>query len=210
MPERAPSRGRPRDIDAGRRILIAARDLLLVDGYAALSIDEVADQAGVAKTTLYRRWPTKDHLIVAVVALMQDDVPILDTGDIRADLTDYLRQVADGLNTMRRAGLPESADDRSAGVVAEIAAAAARHADLGTLIRAVFARRNAMAIGLLASAARRGALRTDLDVAVLFDQLVGPLYYRILVTGEPVDHPYLDLIIDGALRGARPSHAHPA
>jgi len=78
MPERGPSRGRPRDIDVDRRILIAARDLLLVNGYATLSIDEVADRAGVAKTTLYRRWPAKDHLIVAVVIGEPVDHPCLD------------------------------------------------------------------------------------------------------------------------------------
>jgi AcrR family transcriptional regulator len=203
MAERGGTRGRPRDADADRRILLAARELLLSKGYAALSVDEVAERAGSAKTTLYRRWPTKDHLILSVVALMQEDVPIPDTGDIRSDLLHYLGEVAGGLDSMRKAGRTEGVDDRSAGLIGELAAVAARHADLGALVREMYARRHAVAIGMITAARTRGALRADLDPAVLLDQVVGPLYYRILVSGDPIDQRYLSLLVDGALRGAQ-------
>src|SRR5687768_8747678 len=99
------ARGRPRDTGADRRILDAARQALFTAGYAGLAIDEVAQRAGVAKTTLYRRWPTKDHLAIAVYADMLDrDVPVTDTGDVRADLTAYLQQIAGALQAVRRAG----------------------------------------------------------------------------------------------------------
>ncbi len=198
------NRGRPRDADVDRRILHAARDLLLSKGYAGLSIDEVAERAGSAKTTLYRRWPTKDHLILSVIARMQDDVSIPDSGNLRADLRYYLNEVASGLDRMRRAGRGDDVDDRSAGLVGELAGVAARRRDLGELVRSVFERRNAVAIGLLTSAIARGALRADVDPAVLLDQLIGPIYYRVLVTGAPVDPDYLERLIDGALRSAEP------
>src|SRR5690349_24182713 len=125
-------RGRPRDSDADRRILDAARQALLSAGYAGLAIDQVAQRAGVAKTTLYRRWPTKDHLAIAVYADMLDrDVPVTDTGDVRADLVTYLGQIAATLESVRRAGLPPGDTGRSAGIVAELVAAAARHPDVG-------------------------------------------------------------------------------
>ncbi|HEY4460467.1 MAG TPA: TetR/AcrR family transcriptional regulator [Pseudonocardiaceae bacterium] len=200
----AGNRGRPRDADVDRLIMNAARDLLLSKGYASMSIDEVAERAGSAKTTLYRRWPTKDHLILSVIAQMQDDVAIPDSGDLRADLRYYLGAVAGGLDSMRKAGRADNADEHSAGLVGELAGVVARRSDLGELVRAVYARRNAVAIGLLTSAIARGDLRADVDPAVLLDQLIGPIYYRVLVTGERIDADYLDQLIEGALRGAEP------
>jgi AcrR family transcriptional regulator len=197
--------GRPRsDIDG--RALDVALGHLVAHGYTGLSVDAVAQEAGVAKTTLYRRWPTKDHLAVAVIARMQDAVEVPDTGDIRADLTDYLEQIALGLNRMRRAGRPdEAADDPSAGLVAELAVAAARHNDIGELLRAVFAQRNAVVLAVLERARQRGELRPDTEPEVLFDQLAGALYYRLLVTGQPIDRAYAQRLVHSALTGVLPA-----
>src|SRR3979490_603906 len=102
-------RGRPRDGEADGRIVGGALELLLAKGYEGFSTDEVAARAGCAKTTLYRRWPTQDHLIVAVVARMQNEVEVVDTGDLHHDLIEYLTAVAAGLNWMRMAGRPDGA-----------------------------------------------------------------------------------------------------
>ncbi|WP_406312079.1 TetR/AcrR family transcriptional regulator [Streptosporangium sp. NBC_01639] len=196
-------RGRPRDADVDERVLRATTDLLLTRGYAGLSVDEVAERAQVAKTTLYRRWPTKDHLALAVVTRLQDDDEITDTGDIRRDLADYLEKIAAGLNRMRAAGRPAGQqDDPSAGTVAELVAAAARHDDIGRLERAMYARRNALARRLLERARDRGELRPDLDLEALFDQLAGALYYRVLITGDPVGRAYAERLVASALAGA--------
>lgn len=194
-------RGRPRDSDADRRILAAARDALLSAGYAGLAVDEVAQRAGVAKTTLYRRWPTKDHLAIAVYADMLDrDVPVTDTGDIRADLVAYLQQIAATLASVRR---------RSAGIVAELVAAAARHADVGEAMRGLYTRRIRLAVELVERATARGELRSGTDPILLLDQLAGALYYRVLITGMPVDDPYLVRLVGAALDGALPTREHP-
>src|ERR1700730_8020447 len=100
----APRRGRPRDRAVDRRVLSAAWGLLHAGGYAALNMDEVAERAAVAKTTLYRRWPTKDHLAVAVAADLLEEVPIPDTGDLRRDLADFATALAASLNRVRMAG----------------------------------------------------------------------------------------------------------
>jgi AcrR family transcriptional regulator len=197
------SRGRPRDSDADRRILQAARQALLTAGYAGLAIDEVAQHAGVAKTTLYRRWPTKDHLAIAVYADMLDrDVPVTDTGDVRADLSAYLKQIAATLHNVRRAGRPAHAADPSAGIVAELVAAAARHPDVGQAMRGLYARRIRLAIELVERATQRGELRAGTDPVLLLDQLAGALYYRVLITGAPVDDSYLERLVGAALDGA--------
>ncbi|MEV7533504.1 MULTISPECIES: TetR/AcrR family transcriptional regulator [Streptomyces] len=207
-------RGRPRDEEADRRILTAAHGVLEERGYQGFSIDEVAARAAVAKTTLYRRWPTKDHLLVALVAGIQDAVPVTDTGDVRRDLTVYLTAVAGGLNRMRllgrdTAGAPDGPGgpgDRSAGVVAELVAAAARHPDVGDAVRALFARRNALPLALLERARQRGALRADASPEAVFDRLAGALYYRLLITGEPIDARYVEESVHQTLAGAGPTH----
>ncbi|MHC3818213.1 TetR/AcrR family transcriptional regulator [Streptomyces sp. DT9] len=184
------------------RIVESAGELLLGHGYDRFSVDEVAVRAGVAKTTLYRRWPTKDHLVVAVVARMQDEVPVAYRNDVRADLTRYLNAIVDGLHRMRLAGRPSASGDTSAGVVAEVAAAAARHADIGAAVRAMFLRRNALVLRMLEQARDAGELDKDVDPEVVFDQLAGALYYRLLITGAPIDAAYVDRLVASVLRGA--------
>ncbi|MEU4541997.1 TetR/AcrR family transcriptional regulator [Nonomuraea dietziae] len=191
-------RGRPRDTQVDERVLRIAAALIFERGYASLSIDEVAERVGVAKTTLYRRWPTKDHLAVAVVARLQADDEITDTGDIRADLVNYLEKIAAGLNRMRAAGGQKGS---SAGVVGELVAAAARHEDIGQLTHEQYARRNALALALIEQARVRGELRADLDAEALFDQLAGALYYRVLITGAPIDRAYAERLVSSALEG---------
>lgn len=159
---------------------------------------------GAGLATRSRRWPTKDHLAIAVIARMQDDVAVPDTGDVRADLTDYAEQIALGLNRMRRAGRHGDPDDHSAGVVAELVAAAARHPDIGVLVREVFTRRNELVLGLIERARQRGALNAATDPGLLFDQLAGALYYRLLITGRPIDRTYPDRLVNATLTGVLP------
>jgi AcrR family transcriptional regulator len=198
-PNATARRGRPRDGAVDQRVLDAAWDLLLADGYAGLNIDDVAERAGVAKTTLYRRWPTKDHLAVAAAARILNEVPIPATGDLRSDLTEFLTAMAASLNNVRAAGCPGGA---SAGLLAELVATAARHPDIGDTVRALYARRHDMALARLAQASEHEGLRSDIDHAVLIDQLAGPIYYRILVTGAPTDRDYVRRLVHSVLQGA--------
>jgi len=193
-------RGRPRDRAVDQRVLSAAWGLLHAGGYAALNMDDVAERAGVAKTTLYRRWPTKDHLATAVAAEMLGEVPIPDTGDLRRDLTEFAAALAASLDRLRIAG--HSGGGVSAGLAAELVAAAARHPDIGELVRAGYAQRHAMARARLERAREREGLRPDIDQAVLIDQLAGPVYYRILITGAPADREYAERLVDAVLDGA--------
>lgn len=196
-------RGRPRDEGADARIVKAAHELLVERGYDRFAIEDVAARAAVAKTTIYRRWPTKDHLLVALVAKIQDEVAVADTGDIRRDLSVYLTAIATGLDRMRLVGRDATGKgDRSAGVVAELVAAAARHPDVGDAVRNLFSRRNALPLALLDRARERGALAPDTSSEVLFDQLAGALYYRLLITGAPIDADYVERLVDHALAGS--------
>jgi AcrR family transcriptional regulator len=185
------TRGRPRDPSVDERVIAIARDLLLEGGYAGFAIDEVADRARVAKTTLYRRWPSRDHLVAAAVATMLVQPPVADTGDLRADLLRAVTAIAARLREPAMAPL-----------VAELVAAAARHHDLGASLRSLAAQRRQAAVELIARAITRGDLRADVDAAALVDQLTGPLYYRLLITGDPIPDDYISTLVDGILDGA--------
>ena len=196
----AARRGRPRDEAVDRRVLSAAWDLLHAGGYAALNMDDVAERAGVAKTTLYRRWPTKDHLAAAVGAQMLGEVPIPDTGDLRRDLAEFASALAESLDRLRTAG--HDGGGASPGLAAELVAAAARHPDIGEMVRAGYAQRHDLARARLERAVEREGLRSDLDPALLIEQLVGPIYYRILITGAPADRGYAERLVGALLDGA--------
>ena len=95
----APKRGRPRRADADATILSAARELLDETGYAAFNVDVIAERTGIAKTTIYRRWPTKGTLVAAAIdTIPRNDADILeDTERLLAKLDgadlDVLRSV---------------------------------------------------------------------------------------------------------------------
>jgi hypothetical protein len=105
------------------------------------------------------------------------------------------------LNRLRRAGHRDGG--ASAGFAAELVAAAARHRDIGELVRAGFAARHELALARMQRAREAEGLRPGVDLAVLIDQLAGPLWYRVLVTGAPVDRSYAErlaaAVVDGAI-----------
>jgi AcrR family transcriptional regulator len=192
-------RGRPRDSAVDERVLDAAWELLLTGGYAGLNVDEVAERAAVAKTTLYRRWPTKDHLVSALAARSMPPVPVPDTGDLHHDLTEFAVALVSRMYLLCVTG---GSGSTSGAVVTELLAAGVRHPDLGHGIRAFHVRLHAMALDRLRRASEHEGLRPGLDHAILIDQLCGPLYYRVLVTGAATDRHYVERLVDAVLDGA--------
>ena len=90
--DEAPARGRPRAADRTPAILHAVIELIDEDGYDRLRIQDVADRAGVGLATIYRRWPTKQDLVVEALRAKSVDLP--DTGDSRADLLALFSRMA--------------------------------------------------------------------------------------------------------------------
>jgi AcrR family transcriptional regulator len=187
MTDARPRRGRPRDADVDRRILAAARETVAAQGYAGLSIDAVAERAGVAKTTLYRRWPTKARLVADLVSRMQDEARLTETDDIVADLTRLTAGIAASLSAV---GAP---------LVADLTAAIARDPDFGETMRERWAQLRRVAVQVLGRAVERGALSPGFDPEVVVDQLAGPLYYRLLFTGDPLTAEYAATLVENAL-----------
>jgi AcrR family transcriptional regulator len=180
-------RGRPRDAGVEGRVLQAAMTEMRARGYDGLSVDRVAERAGVAKTTIYRRWPTKAELVIAMIAGLRDTVPFEPTADPRRDLTDLVTGVVATLST-----LPVT-------LIADLAAAAAREPRVGETVRALWAERHRAVAAVVAQAQADGHVRSHASPDVLVDQLIGPLYYRLLITGEPITSVYARELVDSVL-----------
>src|SRR5260370_10613411 len=89
--------GRPRSAQAHKAIIDATLELLAEEGFQGLSIEEVAARAGVGKTTIYRRWPSKDELVMEAIRQVQIDVPAIDIGNFRNDLAALIKTVYQSL-----------------------------------------------------------------------------------------------------------------
>lgn len=174
-PTRRP--GRPRDAHRDEAILSAALEILNAEGYAGLTIEGVAARAGVGRPTIYRRWASKPELVVAALA---DSAPIavpdVDTGSLRRDLVAMQR---------RQVALMNSPESRriTAGLVADLAT----DRDLGHIyVSEYLVPRRAIVFRVLQRAVDRGELAPDADFSFVHDLLVGPLFMRAVVWGEPL------------------------
>ncbi len=174
-PHRAP--GRPRDASRDQAILSATVALLRRRGYRGLTIEGVASEAGVGRPTIYRRWPSKPALVVA--ALMDSSrlaLPAPNTGSLRDDLIAVQRHQVFLMNS------PESRRV-TAGLLADLATdeeLAERY------VTEYLMPRRASVFQVLQRGVDRGELTPTVDFAFVYDLLVGPLFMRAVVWGQPL------------------------
>ncbi|MGZ3428189.1 MAG: TetR/AcrR family transcriptional regulator C-terminal ligand-binding domain-containing protein [Polyangia bacterium] len=182
--------GRPRAVDADALILDVCLDLLERHGYGGLSIDAVAAAAGVAKTTIYRRWPSKTALVAAAAApLYKDAAEPADTGRLRSDL---LAAVEDSRTLMT---------GRAGRILQIVLRESAEHAELREQIQSVLWLRRKRYHQVLARALARGELRPDVDLDLVCDLLLGPLWIRTLITPSAAPPELVSDIVDAVLEG---------
>ncbi|WP_290050185.1 TetR/AcrR family transcriptional regulator [Amycolatopsis solani] len=179
-----------------RAILAAALDLAGTLGYAKLSIEGIAQAAGVGKQTIYRWWPSKGALLFDAFLTLAgegEDAALPDTGDLAADLKRVLRATITELEDPRY-DLPMRALHTEIVHDPALAADYAKRLD-GPMRELKKAR--------LRSAQRTGELAADLDLDVAIDLLWGPLLNRWLQRTGPLTPEYTDQVVDTALRGLR-------
>lgn len=202
--ERAPGaarRGRPRRADTEQVILAAARELLADGGVQSLTVEGVAARSGVAKTTIYRRWRSKDDLALAVLIDMVErmvDVPDLD--DTEAELVAFLDGVIGILGTTLMGRIMQ-------GLASDLAA----DPELAAAFRErVVAVRVAEVQRLVERGITRGDLRPDADYALANELLFGPIYYRLLFTGGPLSPDLGRRVVAAVLPAFAASRSRPA
>jgi AcrR family transcriptional regulator len=179
--------GRPRSPEADRAILEATRAALVELGWSKLTMGDVAARAGVAKTTLYRRWASRSELVVDAVAVLFDELELPDLGSLSADVRDVVLQFA---------ALLERPETKTA--LMAVVAESTRDEALRERIRTTIVdrqkrlvregRERAQARGELAPEYDPVAAARDTDL--IFDVVAGAVVHRTLVSAEPVDEEW--------------------
>jgi AcrR family transcriptional regulator len=190
-------RGRPRSEAAHQAILTAAAELLLANGLAAVSMDAVAQRAGVSKATIYRWWPTKEALALdALYTEWATAVPApRETGSLHGDLLSLLRPWA------------RLASSRPYGrVVAALITEAQTDPVFAEEYRhRVLEPRREQARAVFQRAVEREEIPADTKVDVALDLLYGPMYHRLLHGHAALDDRFVRDVVDMALRGIQPA-----
>ncbi|MBK5287263.1 MAG: TetR/AcrR family transcriptional regulator [Acidimicrobiia bacterium] len=182
----AAAAGRPRSVEADVAILESAIGLFCELGYDGLSMERVAVDAGVSKTTIYRRYPTKLDLVMAAIHQLPDGiVPAPDTGNLRSDLL----AISQGLLTM----LTKSTVGKAIPVTL---AAKTRNPELAEAHEAFVRSRREITTGVIQRGIDRGELSADADPWIVSDLITGAIFMRVFVTGQPVTREYLEAMID--------------
>jgi AcrR family transcriptional regulator len=184
-------RGRPRSEKARQAILDAAIELLLARGLEAVSMDEVADHAGVSKATIYRWWPTKETLALDALYHEWDTArsSLPDTGSLRGDLLALVRP------WVRRARKRPYAR-----VVAALIEETHTDPTFATLYHERFVNpRRAPARAILRHAIERDEIPQDTNIEVAVDLLYGPLFHRLLHAHAPLNDRFVEDVVDATV-----------
>ncbi len=180
--------GRPRSAGVDEALLDATLQLVGEVGINGMSMDDLAQRAGVSKATIYRRWPSKEALVLDALAHGIKPFDLADTGSLRADLEAYLHELSDRMCT-----------GKTSDVLPDLISAAARDAALReSLDEWVRNRRQPLTI-ILGRAVQRGDLAADVDVGIVIDALIGAFMYRRLLSRAPLDGDFVDRLISTIL-----------
>jgi AcrR family transcriptional regulator len=190
-------RGRPRDPKTDERIIGAAAQLLRERGFERMTVDDVAAEAGVGKATVYRRWPSKDDLAVAAMErLYTVEIPDVDTGSLRGDVTESYRSV-----------LAFVGSSQGAAYLKMSIAESVRDERIAALYRTATERAEESARKMYLRAVDRGEVRKEVDLDYAVQWLGGLLAVRA-ITNRPFptleDLPKLvDMTLSGILAEGR-------
>lgn len=192
----SPRPGRPRDERIDAEVVAAVLRTLTTRGYRAVTIEGIARKVKRARSSLYRRWPSKRHLVAYAVLSELGPAPAPDTGRLAGDLGAAVRTLHEAFAGPLGPAL--------AGLVADMA----HDSELARTIReeVLLARRNSMRRAL-ARARERGEAAAELDFDLVIDMLTAPFYYRALFGHAPITRRMTEAVVEYVLkvasRGAR-------
>ncbi|GAB2549563.1 TetR/AcrR family transcriptional regulator [Nocardia heshunensis] len=168
-------------------IRVAAFEELADVGYGKLSMEAVARRAGVSKPTLYRRWSTKQDLVIGLISeVAVDAADSPDTGSLRGDLRAFLAQSAEVLT-----------NPLVARIIPDILAQAVRVPALREVLQlGIGQSRRARVARILHRAIDRGELPESLNLELALDFIGAPLFWRVMLGGDPTGPAYLDQLTD--------------
>ena len=187
------SRGRPRNANIDKQVLAAVLQVLRTRGYKAVTIDGIARKVNRARSSIYRRWPSKSHLVAYCIVTAMGASPATDEGALRKDLRAAAGTLRRAFSGPLKQALP--------GLVADMA----QDRELAEAVRnqVLAARRKSMR-DAIDRARARGEARRGLDVELLLDMLAGPFYFRTLFGHAPIDRRMTRDVVEYVLKIVAP------
>lgn len=179
----------PRVMRTRDRVLQETYRLLTEGGMGGVSVDEVSRRTGIAKTTIYRHWPTRSALVLDACSKIGRPQPAPGTGSLEGDLSVLTERVAEQLKT---ATWPS--------VLPSIIDAAERDPDVARLHADLHAGNMQPFFAAIETAKQRGELAPNRDAATLVSVIVGPLFYRRWFSKEAIDGAFVTYVVSQALR----------
>lgn len=169
-------RGRPRNLETQNAILNAAYELLLEGGFDAVTVEKIAERAAVSKATIYKWWPNKAAVVMdGYLHAASSRLPVPDTGSARQDILQHAGNLVRFLTS------------REGQIITELIGEGQKDAGLAEAYRTrYFQPRRQEAKQLIERGMERGELRSELRPEACIDLIYGPLFYRLLVTGDPL------------------------
>lgn len=168
------------------KVLGAMSELIFERGLSGASVDEVSRRSGVAKTTIYRHWPSRADLLRDACTSIGTPQEVPDTGSFRTDMTELMMKLAELLRSARWTSVLPSIID-----------AAERDPDIAAMYSTLQKGYSAPFEEIIQRAVRRRELPHDIDAAVLIAGLVGPLFYRRWFSREPLTEAFAMQIVRG-------------
>lgn len=186
-------KGRPRNAATEQAILTASYDLLLENGFGAVTVEKIAERAKVSKATIYKWWPNKGAVVMdGFLSAAMSRLPVPDTGTVIDDIVIQVTNLARFLTS------------REGKVINELIAEGQFDLNLAEEYRLrYFNPRRLDSRRILERGVQRGELKKDLDLELCIDLIYGPLFYRLLVTGEKLDEACIKTWISYAFEGIK-------
>jgi AcrR family transcriptional regulator len=191
MSKRAPTGAAVLQPGVTEAITEAVLDELADSGYGRLSMEAVARRAGVGKSALYRRWPSKQEMVMAVLAEFSVELAVApDTGSLHGDLLAILHALRDWLT-----------HPRAARIIPDLAAEGVRNPEVAEAVAtAIGEPRRARGAVALRRAIDRGELPPDTDLEMALDLVAAPIYWRLSVRHAAAEPDYLENLAEHLLR----------
>ncbi|AJY73559.1 TetR/AcrR family transcriptional regulator [Paenibacillus beijingensis] len=186
-------RGRPRNVETQKSILSASYDLLLENGFGTVTVEKIAERAGVSKATIYKWWPNKAAVVIdGFLSASAARLPVPDTGSVFNDIQIHATNLARFLTS------------REGKIITELIGEGQFDAGLAEAYRTrYFHPRRLEARNLIERGVQRGELKENLDIELSIDLIYGPIFYRLLVLGEHLDDVYVKNLVTYSFSGIR-------
>ena len=182
-----PTRGTANDsrvLRSKELVLRVTLELLTESGLGGVSVDEVSRRSGVAKTTIYRHWPTRSDLVMEACSQISTQQEVPDTGSFEGDIASLLTSIADLLRTARWSSVMPSIID-----------SAERDPALAEIHSRIQLGHTTPLYEIIAKAKRNGKVSSDTDPSAMVAALLGPLYYRRWFSRESLDNEFVKQVI---------------